>query len=68
MNKLLYEITNKTVIFISHRLMTSVVADNILVIKDGELIEQGTHKKLINQKGFYFELFNKQAEKFRGDD
>jgi len=64
MNNLLYEITNKTVIFISHRLTTAVMADNILLLNSGELVEQGTHEELIKRKGLYFDLFSKQAEKY----
>ena len=64
MNNLLYEITNKTVIFISHRLTTAVRADNILLLNSGELVEQGTHEELIKRKGLYFDLFSKQAEKY----
>lgn len=64
MNKLLYEITDKTVIFISHRLTTAVMADNILVLNMGKLLEQGTHKELMKKKGFYFNLFSKQAEQY----
>lgn len=64
MNNLLYEITDKTVIFISHRLTTAVMADNILLLNSGELVEQGTHEELIKRKGLYFDLFSKQAEKY----
>jgi len=64
MNNLLYEITNKTVIFISHRLTTAVMADNILLLNLGELVEQGTHEELIKRKGLYFDLFSKQAERY----
>lgn len=37
-----------------------VNADIILVLKDGDIIEQGNHKELLKQKGFYFELYNSQ--------
>lgn len=64
LNKLLDKITNKTVIIISHRLTTAITADNILFLKSGELVEQGTHKELMKRKGYYFDLFTKQAEKY----
>lgn len=50
----------KTSFIIAHRLSTIVSSDLILVLKDGEIIEMGTHKDLINKKGFYYELYNAQ--------
>ncbi|WP_019240620.1 MULTISPECIES: ABC transporter ATP-binding protein [Bacillus] len=49
----------RTSFVIAHRLKTIENADNILVIKDGEIIEQGSHHTLIDQKGFYYQLYNK---------
>ena len=60
LNKMLFEITNKTIIFLSHRLSMSIMSDNILLLNNGELVEQGTHEELIEKKGLYFELFFKQ--------
>ena len=52
--------SKKTTIIISHR-VTSVIDSNlILVLKEGEIIEQGTHKSLLNEKGYYQDLFRKQ--------
>ena len=51
---------NKTCFIIAHRLSTIRNADLILVVKDGNIIEQGNHKELIDKKGFYYELFNAQ--------
>ena len=48
----------RTSFVIAHRLSTIRTADQILVIKDGQLIEQGSHQSLIDQKGFYYELHN----------
>jgi ATP-binding cassette subfamily B protein len=50
----------KTSFVIAHRLRTIERADQILVIKDGELIEQGNHADLINQHGFYYSLYANQ--------
>ena len=58
-------IKNKTAFIIAHRLSTIENADNILVIKDGQIIESGTHKKLIAKKGFYYQLHNSQ---FKGEE
>jgi len=45
---------------IAHRLSTIRDADNILVMKDGNIVEQGTHTQLLDKKGFYYELYNSQ--------
>ena len=45
-----------------HRLSTIKDADLILVMKDGDIIEQGTHKELLEQQGFYADLYNSQFE------
>ena len=54
---------NRTSIIIAHRLSTIKNADLILVMKDGDIIESGNHKKLIAQNGFYADLYNSQFEK-----
>ena len=50
----------KTSFVIAHRLSTIRNADLILVVKEGNIIEQGTHQKLLKQHGFYAELYNSQ--------
>ena len=52
----------KTSFIIAHRLSTIKNADLILVMKDGNIIEQGNHEQLITQKGFYADLYNSQFE------
>ena len=52
----------KTSFIIAHRLSTIKNADLILVMKDGNIIEQGTHSKLLKKNGFYAELYNSQFE------
>jgi subfamily B ATP-binding cassette protein MsbA len=51
---------NRTTIMIAHRLSTIQAADRILVIREGRITEQGTHKELMDLKGEYFNLFNLQ--------
>ena len=50
----------RTCFVIAHRLSTIVDADLILVLRDGQIVEQGTHKSLLEQKGFYWELYQSQ--------
>lgn len=50
----------KTILIIAHRLSTIMNADKIVVLNNGELLEEGLHQKLIHQKGKYFELWEKQ--------
>lgn len=49
---------NKTSFIIAHRLSTVKNADNIIVIENGEIIEQGNHEELINRKGYYYNTLN----------
>lgn len=52
----------KTTFVIAHRLSTIKSADHILVVKDGNIIEQGNHKELMGQKGFYSQLYYSQFD------
>ena len=53
----------RTSFIIAHRLSTIKNADLILVLKEGNIIEQGNHEELINKNGFYADLYNSQFEK-----
>ena len=53
---------NRTSFIIAHRLSTIQNADLILVLKDGDIIEQGTHEDLLKKKGFYSTLYSSQFE------
>ena len=53
----------RTSFVIAHRLSTIKNADLILVLKDGDIIEQGTHEQLLEQGGFYSDLYRSQFEK-----
>lgn len=52
----------RTSIMIAHRLSTVRNADIILVVKDGVIVERGTHSELINSRGYYFDLYTRQYE------
>ena len=56
---------DKTTVFVSHRLSSATVADKILVIDNGVLIEEGTHAQLMAVGGKYCELFTTQAKRYR---
>ena len=51
---------DRTSIVVAHRLSTIFSSDLIVVLKDGAIIEQGTHESLYAKKGFYYELYNAQ--------
>lgn len=55
----------QTVIFISHRFSTVRLADRIFVLKAGHLVEQGSHKELMDLDGYYAQMFNVQGQLFR---
>ena len=57
-----YLLKGRTSFIIAHRLSTIKKADIILVVNDGKIIEQGTHKELITKKGHYYNLYTKQFE------
>ena len=53
---------NRTVIIVAHRLSTVKNADKIIVLDNGELVEEGTHNELTIKKGKYYELVKNQLE------
>jgi len=57
---------DKTIIFISHRLSTAVLADRIYLFENGRIVEQGNHEMLMRQNGKYADMFRKQAENYVG--
>ncbi|MBQ1217153.1 MAG: ABC transporter ATP-binding protein [Clostridia bacterium] len=64
---ILHNTERKTVIFISHRLSTTRIADRIYMFDTGRLIEIGSHEELLKQNGKYAEMFRVQSENYRED-
>ncbi|MBQ7294049.1 MAG: ABC transporter ATP-binding protein, partial [Clostridia bacterium] len=62
---ILHNTEGKTVIFISHRLSTTRIADKIYMFDSGNLIEEGSHTELLNMNGKYAEMFRVQSEKYQ---
>lgn len=58
---------DKTTIFVSHRLSSATVADQIIVLEYGRVVENGTHRELMDRGGKYFELFSTQAKRYISD-
>ena len=58
-------VSGRTAILISHRFSTVRMADRIYVLKQGSIIEGGTHEELINRQGVYADLFERQARSYR---
>ena len=50
----------RTSLVVAHRLSTIVNADKIVVLRNGVVVEEGTHRELLNAKGYYFELYRNQ--------
>ncbi len=55
---------DKTTIFVSHRLSSATIANQIIVLENGKAIESGSHTELMELKGKYYELFSTQAKKY----
>ncbi len=58
----------ETVLFVSHRLTSTLFSDNIIVMSHGEIVQQGTHDELIKEKGLYAEMFEKQSYFYRNGE
>jgi ATP-binding cassette subfamily B protein len=63
---ILKECVDKTVVFISHRLSTAVLADRIYLFENGRIVEKGSHEMLMQRNGKYADMFRKQAENYVG--
>lgn len=60
--------SDKTVVFVSHRVGFANLADRILFVKDGEIVEDGSHKELMRKKGYYFNFYNEQLKWYKEVD
>ncbi len=58
-------IENKTTVFISHRMSSCRLCEDIIVLDDGEMVEQGSHYELLEQRGLYHEMWEAQAQYYR---
>jgi ABC transporter, permease/ATP-binding protein len=56
----------RTCFIVAHRLSTIREADCILVMRDGKIIEQGTHESLLRKEGYYAQLYNSQFARSEG--
>ncbi|XP_063703169.1 ATP-binding cassette sub-family B member 6 [Culicoides brevitarsis] len=59
---------NRTTIIVAHRLSTIIHADNILVLKDGAIVERGRHDQLLLAKGVYYDMWNQQLQSLETED
>ncbi len=55
---------DKTTIFVSHRLSSATTASKIIVLENGQIVEEGNHSQLMNKRGKYYELFSTQARRY----
>ncbi|HEY2829734.1 MAG TPA: ABC transporter ATP-binding protein, partial [Thermoanaerobaculia bacterium] len=58
-------VSGQTALLISHRFSTVRMADRVIVLKEGSVVEEGTHDALLARNGLYAELFSLQAEGYR---
>ncbi len=58
----------RSVIFISHRLSSAVLADRVCMMEEGRIIEEGTHRELMERNGKYAEMFRLQAQNYAGGE
>lgn len=63
LHQLSESLTNQTTILISHRISTVRMADQILVLENGQIMERGTHRELLETQGYYADLYQKQLLK-----
>jgi ATP-binding cassette subfamily B protein len=62
LNSLKRIMQDRTTIIISHRVSSAKLANKIIVLNDGQIVEEGTHDALLSRDGFYKELYDKQGQ------
>ena len=62
---MLHACEKRTMVMVSHRLSSAVLADRIYLLEDGRIVETGTHGDLLNKNGRYAEMFRKQAQYYQ---
>lgn len=62
------QLQGRTAVLISHRIAFARLADRIIMMKGGRIIESGSHEELISRKGYYWELFEKQRELYQEEE
>ena len=62
-NTIKTQMKDKTIIIVAHRLSTILLADKIIVLSNGTIVQEGTHDELINSDGIYKSLLSKQLNK-----
>jgi ATP-binding cassette subfamily B protein len=65
-NNMLRACEGRTLLFISHRLSSAVLADRVILLDGGRIVEMGPHEELMRANGHYAEMFRKQAENYVG--
>ena len=68
LNEFKNNLVGKTAILISHRIAFARLASKIIIMKDGSIIESGTHEELLEKHGYYHELFTSQHNLYNGDE
>lgn len=63
-DKMIESTKNKLTVFVSHRLSSAILADKIIYIENGEILEQGNHSELMKNKARYYEIFKIQASSY----
>lgn len=58
-------VDGRTVLYISHRLSAAMLCNRIIVIKKGEITEEGSHEQLLARRADYFEMYTKQAQSYK---
>ena len=64
-NRIFERYSKNTIFFISHRLNTATLADRIIVMEDGRIVEVGTHENLLCKRGVYYNLYKATTENYK---